>query len=76
MLAKHNFERVHILFVAMSVSRRIFVLLTFVMTLDSAPGLRFPVTMPYVSPQLPNEESYLCTGVAVQTSRFVTLTSD
>ena len=69
MSTKHNFKRVHILFVAMSVSRRIFVLLTLVMTLDSAPGLRFPVTMPYVNPQLPNEESYLCTGVAVQTSR-------
>ena len=29
-------------------------------------SMRFPVTMPYVSPQLPNNESYLCTGVAVQ----------
>ena len=29
-------------------------------------SLRFPLTMPYVTPQLPNNESYLCTGVAVQ----------
>lgn len=28
--------------------------------------LRFPISMPYVRPQLPNHESYLCTGVAVQ----------
>ena len=49
--------------------RIIATLLTLVTTLDPTLGLRFPVTMPYVSPQLPNEESYLCTGVAVQTSR-------
>ena len=32
------------------------------------------MTMPYVRPQLPNNESYLCTGVAVDpnTEHFIT----
>ena len=37
-------------------------------------GLRFPLTMPHVLPQLPRNESYLCTGVAVDpdTELFIT----
>ena len=66
--AHYNFERANLEVCRMSV-RIIATLLTLVTTLDPALGLRFPVTMPYVSPQLPNEESYLCTGVAVQNSR-------
>ena len=54
----------------MSVTSSIIVRLwTLVTILHSSWGLRFPVTMPHVSPQLPNEESYLCTGVAVEASR-------
>ena len=54
----------------MSVNLRTIVRLwTLVATLGTSWGLRFPVTMPHVSPQLPNEESYLCTGVAVEASR-------
>jgi len=33
--------------------------------LSNTHGLKFPLTMPYVHPRLPNKESYLCTGVAV-----------
>ena len=37
-------------------------------------ALEFPLTMPYVHPRLPNSESYLCTGVAVdpQTPHYIT----
>ena len=36
--------------------------------------LKFPLTMPYVHPRLPNKESYLCTGVAVdpETPLYIT----
>ena len=36
--------------------------------------LKFPLTMPYVNPRLPNRESYLCTGVAVdqETPLYIT----
>ena len=54
---------------------RIFVFLTLLMTQGkSVSGSRFPLTMPYVNPRLPNAESYLCTGVAVQASRELFIT--
>ena len=48
------------------------VMMTMISVISSE--LRFPITMPYVRPQLPNNESYLCTGVAVQqdTELFIT----
>ena len=35
---------------------------------------RFPITMPYVKPELPNGESYLCTGVGVDTDTDLHIT--
>ena len=39
-----------------------------------ARSLRFPITMPFISPSLPAGESYLCTGVAVDTEADLYIT--
>ena len=45
-----------------------------IVSLSSARSLRFPITMPYISPSLPAGESYLCTGVAVDTAASLYIT--
>ena len=53
---------------------KIFRLLYLSVLIPAIPGLKFPLTMPYVHPRLPNSESYLCTGVAVDqdTPHYIT----